>query len=309
MTPFMKFNDFIDNVYLPYVHRSFELSTYDCYVLDLKAIRKGIGNMRLGFIWKKHISRLLEEIEARGILRSTLHTYSKLLNAIFNYAVKNKNIIKNPCKGIHIKEGKSRAGAFTAEEINILLKHIKNGYPQIWLPSYIATNTGMRRGEILGLTWQNVDLVKKEILVCQSLCRTKTGNIYIKSPKTQSGVRIVAISDEVVDILQNEKVISKSEYVVPGYGKFEYMDPQYLTNYFGKAVRECKVTKRRFHDLRHTHASLLLAAGVSINVVSARLGHANIEITLKVYSHMLPGQQHAAAEAFSKGMKDGFIST
>lgn len=308
MTPFMKFNDFCDNVYLPYVLRAFELSTYHRYIKDLIAIREQIGNMRMIFITQKTIKRLMRTLESRDIKQSTIRAYFKVIKAIFNYAVANRNILKNPCSGIWVKEGLSGAGAFTSKEVKILADHIRFNYPTIYLAVYLAINTGMRRGEILGLIWANVDFDRKEIMINQSLCRTVAGTIYIKTPKTESGKRIIAISDEVAEVLRELKSFSRCEYVVSDYSGKTYMDPQYLTNYFGRAVRECNVTKRRFHDLRHTHASLLLAAGVSINVVSARLGHANIDITLKVYSHMLPGQQHAAAEAFSRGMKNGFIS-
>ncbi len=306
MTLFMKFNDFIDKIFLPYVLKTRELSTYHKYEKDLRLFRQQIGNMRMIFITKKTIKALLKTFEDRGLKQNTICGYFKVINAIFNFAVKNKNIFRNPCRGIWVKDGTSCAGVFTPEEINKLLGRLKNKYPLIWLPTYIAFNTGMRRGEIVGLTWSNVDLNRKEILVKQSLCRTVAGVIYIKKPKTDSGIRIIAISDEVVEVLKKIKNKSNCEFVVAGWNG-KCMDPQYLTNYFSKAVRECDISNHRFHDLRHTHASLLLAAGVSINVVSARLGHATIEITLKVYSHMLPGQQHAAAEAFSKGMKDGFI--
>lgn len=309
MTPFMKFNDFCNNVYLPYVLRAFELSTYHRYIKDLIAIKEQIGNKRMIFITQKTIKGLLKTLESRDIKQSTVRAYFKVIKAIFNYAVANRNILKNPCSGIWVKEGLSGAGAFTSKEVKILAEHIRVNYPTIYLAVYLAVNTGMRRGEILGLIWANVDFDRKEIMINQSLCRTVAGTIYIKTPKTENGKRIIAISSEVVEVLRKTKSNSGCDYVVSDYSGKTYMDPQYLTNYFGRAVRECNVTKRRFHDLRHTHASLLLAAGVSINVVSARLGHANIDITLKVYSHMLPGQQHAAAEAFSKGMKNGFIST
>lgn len=300
MTPLLKFNDFIDNVYLPYAARSFEFSTYDNYIRSLKAIRQQFGNKRMGFIKKKHILGFIDEIQKRKLKQNTIFSYFRLINAIFNFAVSNKNILKNPCKAIKIKDGNSRAGTLTANDVNILLKYIKVVYPFIHLPVYLSVNTGMRRGEVLGLTWENVNFSDKNILVKQSLVRTASGRIYLKSPKTVNGMRTIAISDEVVKELKSIK--KQNKYVVRGWNG-GYMDPQFLTNYFNKAIKGSGVPKRRFHDLRHTHASLLLGAGISIKLISSRLGHANIDITLKVYSHLLPNQQHEAAAKFSQILK------
>lgn len=302
MTPLKKFRDFIDEYYLPYAWQRVELSTYQNYNISLKLICEYIGNDRIGFITKKTMLDLLEKLNKRGLAQNTIHGYFKLLNAIFNFAVKNKNITQNPCKGIWVKEVNSRAGAFTVEEVKTLLGYIKSKLPLIYLPVYLSVNTGMRRGEVLGLKWEHIDFVKKEISVLQSLCRTSECDVYIKSPKTAAGLRKIAISDDVAEILKFEKEKGKSEYVVSGWNG-GYMDPQYLTNHFSKAVKGAGVSKKRFHDLRHTHASILLAAGVSIKLISERLGHGSIDITLKVYSHMLPNMQHEAAERFSSIIK------
>lgn len=302
MTPFIRFNNFIDKMYLPYVSRNFQKSTYDNYSYVLKAIRMHFGNTRLGFIRRKHIVTFLEKLQERDISKNTIHSYIKILNAILNYAVKNKHIFRNPCKGISVKSGKTRAGTFTEEEIKTLLNYIEKEYSLIYLPVYLSVNTGMRRGEVLGLKWENVSFPKNEILVSNNLIRTCKSQIYLKEPKTTAGFRTIAISEEVAQELRKTKEENKSEYVVVGWdGK--YMDPQYLTNNFSKAVNGSGVTKRRFHDLRHTHASFLLAAGVSIKLISARLGHSDIETTLRIYSHLLPNQQHEAAEKLSEMLK------
>ncbi len=172
----------------------------------------------------------------------------------------------------------------------------------LWL---VALTTGMRRGELLGLRWQDIDLQRGVLHVRHSLMVVR-GQRQLQEPKTKSGRRTISLSPVCVEALREGQEEQKgyrehlgSEWherdaAFPALNG-EWLDPGNLSRYFSRLMDRADVPRIRFHDMRHTHATLLLKEGVNVKVVSERLGHASIGITLDTYSHVLPSmQQHAA---------------
>ena len=173
----------------------------------------------------------------------------------------------------------------------------------------LAIMTGMRKGEVLGLRWQDVDIEQSLISVRQTLSYTGKGSEF-QAPKTEHGKRAIAIPTQVVEALKRhkrqqaqEKLMLGQEYqdndlvVATRFGTF--VTARNLDRSWYQYLDELDVPRIRFHDLRHTHASLMLLQGVHPKVVSERLGHANIGITLDTYSHVMPGLQEKAAAKFA----------
>jgi integrase len=162
----------------------------------------------------------------------------------------------------------------------------------------------MRRGEILGLRWKDVDLDKGMLSVRQTL--SKDGKQFLNGAKTASSIRSIKLSEETMAVLRKqkarmakEKLQSGSEYsnfdLVVSTSKGTPMNPENVKRTFERLVKEADVPRIRFHDLRHTHATMLLSQGIHAKVVSERLGHSNIKMTLDTYSHVLPNMQEEAA--------------
>ena len=170
-------------------------------------------------------------------------------------------------------------------------------------PVIVAVTTGMRRGEILGLRWRDVDLDGAVLNVRTSLEQTNSG-LRLKAPKTKSGRRAITLPAVTIEALREHRRAQLEERLALGIGgrsemvftrhDGELVDPKIFSSAFRRAAKAAGVDVT-FHALRHTHASTLIRAGVSIATVSKRLGHSKISITLDVYTHVLPVEQDRAA--------------
>ena len=176
---------------------------------------------------------------------------------------------------------------------------------------YLAIFTGMRRSELLALRWCDVDLLLCQIYVTRTLHHLRNGEIVFRAPKTAKGRRMIALSPSTIIVLREHREKQELARAMLGISLkdddlvFSQLDgkpllPSTVTHAWIKMVRRTGLEGVRLHDARHSHASLMLKQGTHPKIVSERLGHANIGITLDTYSHILPGLQEAAADRFDK---------
>ncbi len=181
-----------------------------------------------------------------------------------------------------------------------------DSYSPVWL---IALYTGMRRGELLGLRWQDVDLAAGVVHVRQGVVSVKS-QLQTSEPKTASGRRTIALDPLCVQALREHRQCQNERRLLVGPDWRDHdlvfannvgspIDPNNLYHRFVKLVKATGVQRIPFHGLRHTHATLLMQHGVHPKVASERLGHANISLTLQTYSHVLPQMQQEAAVIFA----------
>src|SRR5450755_2813520 len=179
------------------------------------------------------------------------------------------------------------------------------------VPTLLAVLCGLRRGEICALRWRNVDLVTGQISVVESLEQTKAG-LRFKSPKSGKG-RTVALSKTVVEELRAHRLQRAQELLrlgvrlsdddlVLGHEDGSIISPIYISQLWARKIRKTRLAHLRFHDLRHAHATHLLANGVHPKVASERLGHSKVGITLDLYSHVIPGMQEDAAAMVDRAL-------
>jgi integrase len=169
-----------------------------------------------------------------------------------------------------------------------------------------AATTGLRRGEVLGLMWTDVDFDKGRLSVRRA--RVSSGGVVVLSePKTRRSRRVVALDQTTTAALREHRTRQLEERLAWGAAWVDTgfvftredgtpLHPESLSKMFQWRVRRAGLPRIRFHDLRHTHATLALQAGVHPKVVSERLGHSSIRITLDTYSHAIPAMQEEAAE-------------
>jgi len=183
---------------------------------------------------------------------------------------------------------------------------------------YMALYTGMRLGELLGLRWCDVDLDMAALSVVQALYK-RSGVCKMVEPKSSRSRRRIALSPSLALLLRQYKADQQAQRILLGEPLADSglvfshidgkpLDPGVVSHTFAKLLRKAGLPHIRFHDLRHSHATLLLKAGIHPKIVSERLGHANIGITLDTYSHVLPGLQERAAERFDEMLEPGVIA-
>jgi integrase len=178
----------------------------------------------------------------------------------------------------------------------------------LYVPVLLAVYCGLRRGEICALRWGNINFETGQLTVAQSVEQTKGGKskgLRFKSPKSRKG-RTVALSATILEELKSYRTKRAQELLSLGVGLSDddlvtahedgtVMAPIYISQRWDRLLKGTRLPRIRFHDLRHTHASHLLANGVHPKIASERLGHSKIGITLDLYSHVIPGMQEDAA--------------
>ena len=197
----------------------------------------------------------------------------------------------------------------TVDEVRRILE-LARETPYFDVLTFMA-RTGVRRGEVLALHWRDIDLERGTASIVASLQRVKREGLVFTPPKSAKSRRAVALDAVTVEMLrglQGRQILTKAELshvyhdsglVFPGaFG--DPLDPATLTRNFKKLACKASLGHVRLHDLRHFHATALLQAGVHLVVASRRLGHASVAITADTYSHVAPGLQKEAADAFAK---------
>ena len=261
-----------------------------------------------------HGKKLLADL-SESLAPSTVNRIMSLTSQILNYAVDTELINKNPFKSIpHIRERESDKKTWTFEEINQFLKTAVLDNPFYYRIVFVTVFTGMRKGEIFGLRKTDIDFKNNIININQSLHETNEHGLILGGPKTKTSKRAIAVNEDVIKILKEQIRRNNECKLALGSG---YEDnglvfcredgipyrPSSLNRPFNRLTKKAGVPQIRFHDLRHTHATLLLETGANPKVIADRLGHADIKTTLNTYSHVTANMQDKAMNDFVNAYK------
>jgi integrase len=187
------------------------------------------------------------------------------------------------------------------------------GHPLCSIVS-VALGTGMRRGELLGLQWADVDLEAAVLRVERSLEQTRAG-LRLKPPKTEAGRRVISLPSSAVEILREHRRAQLEQRMALGLGRDQAdalvfsnplgdpLPPNDVSRDWTRAVKAKKLPGVSFHALRHTHASALIASGLDVVTISRRLGHGSPSVTLTVYAHLFKKTDTAAADAIDRVLR------
>lgn len=281
--------------WLKTIEANFQYKTYELYRgIVNNHIAPHVGALKLSKVRQKDVNRLLE-VTLSGIgSRVRQQTYVVLHKALEN-AIDENRISTNPCRKKHkpkhtIAEHKHLA----KEEAQRLLETAKAGEHHLLF--YLALATGMRQGEIFGLQWDSVDFNSASIYVRATLTRDKDGNPILSPPKA-SRKRRIDISQYVVSMMREHK---RAQYPLGPWVFADINGEPLRKDYFVRTVfhpllKKAGIEKIRFHDLRHTSATLSLSNGDNVKVVAERLGHSSPKMTLDVYAHAVPTLQRESA--------------
>jgi integrase len=287
-----------------------------------------LGKMRLSKLGPVHIQEAYNALatggrrdgKEGGLAPQTRRHIHRILSAALGRAVEHQLIARNPCKAFKKrlpKVERREMKTLTAEQAQRLLDEIR--YRRVYWPVIIALATGMRRGEILALRWRNVSLNSGIIRIVESLEETRAG-LRFKAPKTDRS-RSVVLPSFAVEELRRLKCEQAEELLKLGVRQDgdtllcaradgSPMPPRSLSHEFAKVANLVMDNPRvRFHDLRHSHATQLLLAGVHPKVAQERLGHSSISTTLDLYSHVTETMQQDAAAKLDTAFRDAISTT
>ena len=292
--------------------RSVQQSTYESYVILVKKhISPLLGHIVLSEMKPLTIQNFYNYLfNEKGLSGSSIQKIHTLIKDSLKKAVKWELIHKNPADAVdRPKSEKHEVEVWNVEEINQFLKFAESD--PLYIAFHIAISTGMRQGEILGVRWQDIDFKKNVLMVRQTL--SHDGKQLKPGTKSRAGLRTISLPTETVIKLKkhHKKVIKerllagdiyKDNDLVVCTGLGTPINPSNLARSYQRLIAKSQVKLIRFHDLRHTHATILLLQNVNPKIVSERLGHADVRITLDTYSHLLPNMQIEAAEKINQAL-------
>jgi integrase len=300
--------EFLDN-WLASVGPSLRPSTVRRYrdVVRLH-ITSQIGSLRLSRLTPSDVQCLYANRLEGGLSSTSLHHVHAILHRALDQGVKWGLLARNVTDAVDPPRRQSPAMQVwsATDAARVLATANGDALEALW---HLALTTGMRRGELLGLRWSDIDLNAGTLSVRRTLSRGSTSRLENGEPKTVAGRRRVALPASSVERLRRRAIKQKELWLAvgPGYGDRDlvfatvngtHIHPNTLSRAYRKLIERAGVPRIRFHDLRHTSATLLLANGEHPKVVQERLGHASISETLDRYSHVSADMQQRAAARF-----------
>ena len=294
--------------------------TYERYseVINLHAI-PALGRYQLQKLTAQHVQAFYTKKEDEGLASTTIHYYHSVLHNALSMAVKWGLVSKNVCDLVSPpRKERFEIKPLTVEQAQILIATARG---HKWEALFIlALATGMRRGELIALKWQDINFKTGTLQVVRVLTRVPTKmpkreHVYMEAePKTQKSRRNVLIAPFALEALKEHRVRQLEAKLKAGASWQEHdyvfctlhgthLGPNHVVEEFKLLLKRAGLPDIRFHDLRHSAASLLLSLEVHPKVVQELLGHTQIGITMDVYSHLLPGMQKDAMSKLDEAMK------
>jgi integrase len=268
-----------------------------------------LGNTRLAKLQSQQLQNLFDKQINKGLSPTTVSQTYRVLNQAIKDAVRWHYITRNPLENIRPpKPRRTEMVALTADQLTTLLEATKD--TEFGMVIFLAAYTGMRRSELVGLRWNDIDFDNNVISIQRVIIRVSGEGYKIEQPKSDKSRRRIEISENVVITLRQHHVTQLERRMRLGsiwqdggwvfaQEDGRHLNPDDISRTFKKLRSDLGLPTARFHDLRHTHASLMLAAGEHLKVVQERLGHSTISITADIYSHVAPGMQRDAAKRFA----------
>lgn len=309
----LTFGAYLTNQWLPAKRLHLATSTYRGYERNVKRHilptlgRVGIRRLRYQQIEALY-DRLVEPIDGRGLAPKTAYEIHLIIKGALADALRRGLVTRNVAivarapkqRSLQRTEGTS----LTEDELRRLMRTAAGHrlFPLYW----VTAMTGMRRNEVLGLCWPDIDFQRKRLHLNRGLVAVGY-EVHQTRGKTKTARRSIALDDTTLTILSGWRAFQAAEFTAVGIantdrwvftdGNGQPVHPHAVYESFRRIVHNARVPAIRFHDLRHTHGSLLIKDGIPVKVVSERLGHANIAFTMQTYQHVLPGMQADAATA------------
>lgn len=294
--------------WLEEVHKpTIKIGTYTGYriILD-KHIIPAIGYIQLQKLTVQHVQSFYTAKVQENLSAPRIRSIHRVLHKALTYAVRLNYVSRNVCDFVSLPRLVKRdIEPLTLEQAQKLIQAAKGHTLECMIP--VALATGMRRGELTALRWKDIDMDKKVLQVRHSVNRYGSSGWVESSPKTERSVRSIALPDFVIDALKQHRARQLEKRLAAGSrweenglvfpnGRGRFLESSHLYALFSHLLERAGLPQIRFHDLRHSAATLLFSMGVHPKVVQELLGHSSIKTTMDIYSHMLPSIQREAMD-------------
>src|SRR5262249_13889978 len=277
-------------------------------------IRPLLGHFRLTELRRENVEEMAEQMRRRtpALSPRTIHqAYSTLRTALFQAVIDGK-ITVNPCRRARIPApGTPEVQAWEPRHVERFLAHAREAEPRLAAAFQLAAWRGLRRGELCGLRWDDLDLDRGTLRVVRNVTEADRA-AHIVEPKTNKGKRTVSLGRELAAVLRAHKRAQVADRLAAGPawedGDWVVCDehghmlrPVRVTHACLRLCRELpELPEAHLHTLRHTAATTMLLAGVAPKVVADQLGHSKVELTLNVYAHVIEAQRDDSADAVER---------
>jgi integrase len=310
--------DYLRGQWLPVVQTRLRPGTWVEYRRKVEThLIPAIGQVPLQQLTTAMLNSLYQQLLDRGIGSRTVQYVHATIRKALNDAVRWGLLVRNPAH--HAAAPRPRRAelrTWTAGQLRCFLEGVRSD--RLYAAWQLGALTGMRRGEVLGLRWADLDLEGGWLSVRQTLV-VVDNRLCISEPKTAQSRRRIALDAETVAALRAHHKLQAAERLAagptwPSNGLvFTRQDgaplhPEYVRRQFDRLLHRAGLPRIHLHDLRHTHATLALQAGVHPKVVSERLGHATVAMTLDTYSHTVPALQRDAAATIADLVNGGALA-
>jgi len=312
----LTFGAYLTQQWLPGKANTLAKSTWHGYRRKIERhVLPTLGAVPIRRLKVTHLEALYEsklrptDADTKALAPKTVLEIHLIIRGSLDHAEKRGIVSRNVALVAHAPRLRSipkhEAQAWTAQQLTAFLRAAVGHrlFPAFWL----AANTGMRRSELLGLKWGDIDLHKNTVSINRGLVAIGY-ELHESRGKTANSRRSIDLDPPTIEVLEawrhwtrlEQTVTGKSNDYVFTPGNGQPVHPNSISQAFERISRNAGLPVIRFHDLRHTHATLLIKEGVPVKVVSERLGHATTAFTIETYQHVLPGMQADAASLFGQ---------
>ena len=273
-----------------------------------KWILPALGDMKLTDMTAAQISALLLDMQAKGKKTATVTKVYTILKSLFKMAYLSDMVSRNPMDKVQrpaSQKAEQEQEAYTAAEVKAIMEALE-GEPLKWRVFVrLLIETGVRRGEALGIQWTDIDFQNEALLICRNLCYTPDKGVYLDTPKNGKS-RTVYLGDDLLGLLRQLQgaQVPGAQFVFTQDNSVEPMHPTSPTHYFRQFAKKNGIKDFHPHKLRHTFASIAITSGADVVSVSETLGHSDTAVTLRMYSHANDDSRRRASQIFRDAIKD-----
>jgi integrase len=303
---------YLANVWVPSIAASIRPTTLARYRLDVNTLTRELGSVPLQGLTGQHLDGLYAQRLEDGRAPASVRHLHVVVRRALRDGLRNGLVLRNAADAATPPRVPSPTPAtWSADELRTFLGSVRDD--RLFAAWLLAANSGLRRGELLGVAWGQVDLGSGTLQVVRSLVSVRN-QLSFAEPKTKRGRRTIRLDPGTVAELRAHRRRQAEERLALGLGRpgrsdlvftdplGESIKPDSFSQFFDRRVTRLQLPKIRLHGLRHTHATLLLASGANVKTVSARLGHASVAFTLDTYAAALPELEEQAATAAAVGL-------